>query len=80
MTTKKFVRTFKELSHRKYETNYIPNFDNYSIEQMAKVLRDYFDLDTSKYDDHKIAYEFKKRLSKQIKDLQIDVMDFSYSS
>ncbi|MBO7928054.1 RNA-dependent DNA polymerase [Pseudoalteromonas sp. K222D] len=28
---KKFVRAFKELSHKKYETSYIPNFDVYTL-------------------------------------------------
>jgi len=79
VTPKKFVRTFKELTHRKYETSYIPNFDNYNVEQMEGVLVDYFGLDIDKYEEEEIKFEFKKRLSKQVKDLQVDVMDFSYS-
>ena len=76
---KKFVRSYYELKHRKYETNYIPNFDDYGIKEMKVVLTDYFGLDISTYNSEKIEYEFKKRLSKQVKDLQIDVMDFSYN-
>ena len=79
VTPKKFVRAFKELTHRKYETNYIPNFDNYNVDQMECVLVDYFGLDIDKYEEEEIKFEFKKRLSRQVKDLQVDVMDFSYS-
>lgn len=79
ISPKKFVRTFKELSHRKYETNYIPNFDNYNLEQMKDVLVCYFGLSMDKYEDQEIEFEFKKRMSKQVKDLQVDLMDFSYS-
>jgi len=75
---KKFVRAFKELSHRKYETNYIPNFDNYELDQQREVLIKYFGLDIKEYPNEKIEFEFKKRLSKQIKDLQVDVIGFSY--
>ncbi|WP_444958109.1 reverse transcriptase domain-containing protein [Microbulbifer sp. ZKSA002] len=74
---KKFVRAFKELTHRKYETNYIPNFDRYDIEQKGRVLVDYFELDIGKLEEDEINFEFKKRLSRQVKDLQTDVMDFS---
>ena len=76
---KKFVRAFKELSHRKYETNYIPNFDNYDIDQMKTVLVEYFGLNIEQYQDEEIEFEFRKRMTRQVKDLQVDVMDFSYS-
>lgn len=79
ISPKKFVRAFKELSHRKYETSYIPNFDNYNLEQMTNVLVEYFSLDVETYQDEEIEFEFKKRMSRQVKDLQVDVMDFSYS-
>jgi RNA-directed DNA polymerase len=76
---KKFVRAFKELSYRKYETNYIPNFDKYELEEMKSVLVEYFGLKVIDYEDEDIEFEFKKRISKQVKDLQVDVMDFAYS-
>lgn len=74
---KKFVRTFKELSHRKYETEYIPNFDEYTLMQMKKVLSDYFKVDVSKLTKVEIEFEFNKRINKQVKDLLIDVQSFS---
>lgn len=76
---KKFVRAFKELSFRKYQTNYIPNFDVYDLDQMKAVLFDYFGLDLSESEDEEIEFEFKKRINRQVKDLQIDIKDFNYS-
>jgi len=77
ITPKKFVRTHKELIHRKHETNYIPNFDSYSLEQKKSVLEDYFGLSVSRYSDQQVEFNFQKRITKQVKDLQIDIMDFS---
>lgn len=79
ITPKKFVRAFKELSHRKYETKYIPNFDQYTLSEMRAVLVDYFQLNLHTYSDKDIEFAFRKRLTKQIKDLQMDIMDFSYT-
>jgi RNA-directed DNA polymerase len=80
ISPKKFVRAFKELSHRKYETNYIPNFDIYDIEQMKIVLVEYFGLSIDSYGDKEIEFQFKRRLSRQVRDLEMDIMDFSYSN
>jgi retron-type reverse transcriptase len=78
VTPKKFVRAFKELSHKKYETNYIPNFDNYDIEAMKQVLVNYFAFDLSKMNNQEIEFAFHKRIGKQVKDLLVDVKDFTY--
>ncbi len=74
---KKFVRAYKELSHNKYGTKYVPNFDKYTLDQMKEVLVDYFNMDLSKKENEEIIYEFKRRLTKQVKDLQVDIMNFS---
>ncbi|WP_409523687.1 reverse transcriptase domain-containing protein [Nitrincola sp. MINF-07-Sa-05] len=75
---KKFVRSFYEIKHNKYESNYIPNFDTYTIEQMKDVLISYFNKDISGLAHGQIEYEFKKRLTKQVKDLLTDVQGFGY--
>jgi retron-type reverse transcriptase len=78
LRTKRFVRAFKELTFRKYETNYIPNFDKYTLEQMKGVLVKFFDFkNIDNYSEKAIRYEFKKRISKQIRDLQTDLQNFS---
>lgn len=70
---KKFVRAFKELTHRKYETNYIPDFDNYTTEQQKNVLVMYFRMNIADLRDEDIEFEFHKRIGKQVKDLLEDV-------
>lgn len=78
ITPKRFVRTYYEIKHAKYETKYIPNFDNYTIEQMTKVLETYFGKSTSMLTEEEVEYEFKKRIEKQVRDLLTDVQDFGY--
>jgi len=75
---KKFVRAFKELSHARYKTKYIPNFDKYDLEEQKTVLTKYFNMNLQNLKDAEIEFEFKKRLSKQVKDLLVDVQTFSY--
>jgi RNA-directed DNA polymerase len=74
---KKFVRAFKELSHRRHDTKYIPNFDNYDLGMKKEVLVFYFGFDLSKLGDEEIEYEFHKRVGRQVKDLLVDVGSFS---
>jgi RNA-directed DNA polymerase len=78
ITPKKFVRAFKELSHRKFETSYIPNFDNYDFTQQKKVLVDYFKFNIENLNEIEIEYEFKKRINKQVADLLVDVKNVAY--
>ncbi|MFT7413060.1 MAG: RNA-directed DNA polymerase [Paraglaciecola sp.] len=78
ITPKKFVRAFKELSFRKYETSYIPNFDGYDLAKKKTVLVDYFKVNISKLSDDEIEFEFNKRINKQVKDLLVDVQNFAY--
>lgn len=75
---KRFVRSFKELSHRRHETNYIPNFDEYDLEKQKDVLVNFFGLEISNYLDEEVEFHFKKRIGRQVKDLLVDVKDFSY--
>ncbi len=77
VTPKRFVRTYYEIKHAKYKTNYIPNFDKYSLEQMKNVLVTYFNKDISTLNDEEVEYEFRKRIDKQVRDLLTDVQDFS---
>lgn len=77
-TPKRFVRAYYEIKHSKYETKYIPNFDNYTIEQMVEVLESHFGKSTAKLTDEEIEFEFKKRIDKQVRELLTDVQDFGY--
>lgn len=75
---KKFVRSFKEITHRKYETTYVPNFDDYDIAQMSEVLVQYFGYELKGLNATEIKYEFHKKIGGQVKDLEVDIKDFSY--
>jgi len=78
ITPKLFVRTFFQIKHNKYDSNYIPNFDRYDIDDMVNVLSKYFSKSTKGMTDVEIEYNFKKRISRQVKDLETDIMDFNY--
>lgn len=75
---KKFVRSFKEIQYRKYETNYVPNFDKYEIEQMKEVLATHFDFNLEGLSDGDIQFEFNKKVGGQVRDLEVDTKDFGY--
>lgn len=78
ISPKKFVRAFYQISHNKYDSKYLPNFDKYSIQDMAFVLSRYFNKSTRDMTDSDVEYHFKKRISRQVKDLETDIMDFGY--
>nr|WP_246394913.1 reverse transcriptase domain-containing protein [Microbulbifer rhizosphaerae] len=78
VSPKRFVRAFYEIRHSKYQTNYIPNFDTYSIPQMAEVLELYFAKSTAGLAEEEVVYEFRKRIDRQVRDLLTDVQDFGY--
>lgn len=75
---KSFVRTYYQIQNNRRETKYIPNFDNYTIEQKSYVLSYYFKKDVENLTSREIEYQFKKRISKQVKDLETDVKDAGY--
>lgn len=76
---KKFVRAFKEISHRKYETKYVPNFDKYTTEKKGEVLVKYFGYNLKGRSHDQIDHLFHKKINRQIKDLESDIKDFSVS-
>jgi hypothetical protein len=79
ITPKSFVRSYYQIKHRIHETRYIPNFDAYSVAQMKEVLEEVFDYkDLDKKTDRQIEFFFKKKLSKQVRDLEEDLQDFGY--
>lgn len=77
---KSFVRAFHEIAHRRHETTYVPNFDNYNIDQMKDLLQNYFNKTISNLTDEEIEYEFKKRIDRQSRELLIDLATNSSAS
>ena len=45
---------------------------------MSDVLTKYFKKSTKGMTDIEIEYNFKKRISRQVKDLETDIMGFNY--
>lgn len=78
ISPKKFVRSYFQIKHKKYESSYIPNFDTYEIDDMSAVLTRYFNKSTQGMTDEEIEYNFKKRISRQVKDLETDITGFNY--
>lgn len=79
INTKKFVRAFQEIQHKKYTSKYIPNFDKYDTNQQGEVLESYFGFDTTKMNDEQINFHFNKKINRQIRDLESDIKDHSAS-
>ena len=74
---KRFSRAYKELTHNRYQTRYIPNFDEFELNDKLELLNKYFpqDLKDKTLTPGQIDYHFKKRIRKQTKDLLEDIKD-----
>jgi len=76
---KKFVKAFYEISHRKRQTKYVPNFDVFTMEDKGKVLAKYFGYNLKGMRQDQIDFAFHKKVNRQIKDIESDIKDFSAS-
>jgi len=76
--TKKFSRSFHEIYFNLSKTNYIPNFTNYTIEKMKKVLTYTMkDNEIVKMSENEIKDKFKKFIFKSISELEKDQQQIS---
>ncbi|QKJ48693.1 RNA-dependent DNA polymerase [Proteus vulgaris] len=75
---KSYVKSYYQIKNKRKETKYIPNFDKYTLEQKKYVLIYYFKKNIENLTDIEIDYQFKKRISKQVKNLESDVQDAGY--
>lgn len=76
--SKSFVRAFHEITHRRYETKYVPNFDTYTVNDMRSLLLEYFYSKAAEWTDARVEYEFRRKIDRQVKDLLTDVQAFGY--
>ncbi|WBA18630.1 reverse transcriptase/maturase family protein [Salinivibrio kushneri] len=76
---KKFVKAFFEISHRKKQTKYVPNFDSFTLEDKGKVLEKYFGYKLKGMRQDQVEYAFHRKVNRQVKDLESDIKDFSAS-
>lgn len=78
VSIKSFVRTYYQIKFNRKETTYIPNFDKFDIEQKKYVLNHYLKKNVEEMRDEEIDYHFKKRIARQVKDIETDVKDAGY--
>lgn len=71
--TKKFVRSFYQINHKKHISTYIKNYDNFDIEQKKNLLTNVFKKDCSKMSEDEINHEFNRKIRYHIKDLLEDI-------
>ena len=74
---KKFMRTFHEIQYHKYRTNYIPNFDNYTLQNKQEVLANVFHQKVDELSRDAIEYRFKKYVTRESRELLEDILNFS---
>ncbi|MGQ4650605.1 reverse transcriptase domain-containing protein [Lyngbya aestuarii] len=77
LSPKKFMRTFHEIQYHKYRTNYIPNFDNYTLKNKQEVLANVFHQNVDKLSTEAIEYRFKKYITRESRELLEDILNFS---
>ena len=75
LRSKSSPKNLLELLHNKHSSNYIPNFDRYTAEEKLALLKKYFprDLSNKKLTTQVIDYLFRRRISKQIRDMLEDI-------
>lgn len=74
---KRFVRTYYEIRKNRINTNYIPNFDNYSIEDKKDFIKNVLKVDPDKLREEEIIKRFRKYIFKSIRELEKDVQSLS---
>ncbi|TCK58388.1 reverse transcriptase domain-containing protein [Seleniivibrio woodruffii] len=83
ISVKSFVRTYHEIIKNFHNTNYIPNFDKYTNEQMVKTLKEYFprkfnQATLSSMTPIEIEKNFRRQIGYIIKDIEQDIKPESY--
>ena len=73
---KKFVKSYYQVKYCKYETRYIPNFDQYEIDRMRQTIDLYPNHQSNSLSDEEVKHKFKKLMNKEVKDLQTDIQNF----
>ena len=74
---KRFIRTFFDITKSLNNLKYIPNFDNYTVEQKKKILADIYKVDLDKLSDDDVNTLFFKNISSEIRDIEKDIQPIS---
>ena len=74
---KRFVRAYHEIRNALHTTSYIPNFDNYTLDDKRKVVSRVYRKDFSGVAGDIVEDLFSKIVSKEIRDIEKDIQAFS---
>ena len=77
LSFKRFKRTYYEIKYNLHSSNYIPNFDNYTITDVRTILENIYEKNLKELNDEQTVILFKKIMSKETKELEKDVQFFS---
>ena len=77
LSFKRFKRTYYEIKYNLHSSNYIPNFDKYTISDIRTILENIYDKNLKELNDEQIVILFKKIMKKETKELEKDVQFFS---
>ena len=73
LSLKRFTRAYHEITKNLNNTKYIPNYDNTSLQEKRRILRDIFDIKAYAMRENEIEYLFKKKLFRTVKELEKDL-------
>ena len=74
---KKFIRSYHEITKNLKNSKYIPNFDNYNLNEKKSLLSNIFKIKINNFSDTQITDLFDLHIFKSIRDLEKDMQDFS---
>ena len=74
---KKFVRAYHEMRQALHETKYIPNFDDYSIEEKREILVAVYGDEAFLWNEKIVNQRFNMIMSREIRDIERDIENFS---
>lgn len=74
---KKFIRAYHEMRQALHETKYIPNFDDYSIEQKREILVAVYGEEAYSWNEKLFNQRFNLIMSREIRDIERDIENFS---
>ena len=66
-----------ELRQALHSTHYIPNLDNYTLDDKRNLLTEIYRMDLTGINNEKIEILFRKILAKEIRDIEKDIQNIS---
>ena len=75
---KRFVRAYYEIKYLRYSGDYVPNFDEYPIDEIRRVVTVCWGRNISGKSDDEVSLYFFKKLKNEVKELDTDIGFFGY--